>query len=325
MTKVRPRILCLSSTDPYVNLAVEQALLEGCPPDTITMLLWQNAHTVVIGKHQNAWKECNFSALEADGGSLARRITGGGAVYHDMGNLNFSFIAPQGLYDQQRQTGVVLACVQALGIPAVFSGRNDLTADGAKFSGHAYLHGQHASLHHGTLLINVDMGKLAGYLNPDPEKIKSHAVASVRARVVNLCSFVPSLDVAQLKDAMVAAFQSEYGSAQMLASGDLDDARIQALAQRNASFEWRVGRSPAGDAALLKRFDWGGIELRLTIKGGIVQAAQVYSDALDVSLADSLPQLLTGCTYTGPALADAVGKGASPVHRQLADWLSGVV
>lgn len=325
MTKVRARILCLESTDPYQNLAVEQALLEGCPAHTVLLLLWQNAHTVVIGRHQNAWRECNLAALEADGGRLARRITGGGAVYHDMGNLNFSFIASDGVYNRQRQTGVVLSCVQALGIPAAFSGRNDLTADGAKFSGHAYLHGRQASLHHGTLLVSADMGKLAGYLNPDPEKMKSHAVASVRARVVNLTSFVPTLDVAALQRALACAFEGEYGGARPLQREEWDNVRAQALARRNSSFEWRVGRSPAGDAVLRRRFDWGSLELRLTVSGGVVQQAQAYSDAMDVALAEGLPALLAGCRYTGAQLAGAVRRGDTPAHDQLGDWLEGAV
>lgn len=238
-----------------------------------------------------------------------------------MGNLNFSFVASKGIYDEVRQTGVVLSCVRALGIPAVFQGRNDLVADGAKFSGHAYCHRQETSLHHGTLLLDVDLMRLAGYLNPDPEKMKSHSVASVRARVVNLSDFAPDLTIPALKAAMENAFIAEYGTAQTLHEGQLPQPRIQALAQRNASFDWRVGRSPAGDALLSHRFPWGLVELSLTVSGGIVSDVSVHSDAMDESLIALLPNCLTGCRYDGPSLAAALRGLPQPEAEDIAQWL----
>ena len=127
-----------SGSDPFENLAREQVLLEQGPADGLILYLWQNQNTVVIGRNQNAYKECRTSLLEEEGGKLARRLSGGGAVFHDLGNLNFTFLVRTEDYDKDKQTDVILRAVQALGIQAEKTGRNDLTIDGQKFSGHAY-------------------------------------------------------------------------------------------------------------------------------------------------------------------------------------------
>lgn len=185
------RFIVAQSKDPYKNLALEAWLFENGRQD-VWLYLWQNQHTVVIGRNQNAWKECRLSALEADGGKLARRGSGGGAVYHDVGNLNFTFILPRDVYDLRRQLGVILAAMERLGIPARFTGRNDLvTQDGAKFSGNAFQFSAHTALHHGTILVAADMGALSQYLAPSKAKLAAKGVDSVRSRVCNLNTLRP--------------------------------------------------------------------------------------------------------------------------------------
>ena len=143
--------------NPYENLAREQVLLEDGPKDGVVLYLWQNEKTVVIGRNQNAFKECRVSLLEEEGGHLARRLSGGGAVFHDSGNLNFTFILPREDFDIPRQMEVIrLACLH-FGIPAEISGRNDLTANGQKFSGNAFYTSESRAYHHGTILLNADM------------------------------------------------------------------------------------------------------------------------------------------------------------------------
>ncbi len=132
------KIYLTDCIDPHTNLAMEDALLQSLPADTALLFLWQNRHTVVIGSGQNAWRECNTALLEKEGGTLARRSSGGGAVYHDLGNLNFSFIVPREDYDVDRQLHVVTDAVRRLGLAAEKSGRNDLLIDGRKFSGNAF-------------------------------------------------------------------------------------------------------------------------------------------------------------------------------------------
>ena len=233
-------------TDPYRNLAVEQHLLETVPKDACTLYLWQNRRTVVIGRNQNAWKECRVTALEADGGFLARRLSGGGAVFHDMGNLNFTFLMNQTDYDLPRQLGVIVELCRALGIPAECSGRNDVLADGRKFSGNAFYAHNGKRYHHGTLLVDVDMAAMGRYLSPSHAKLEAKGVASVRSRVVNLRELRPELTADAMAEGMEDAFQTVYGlKAERLEERDLDSGRMDALIAHNAGWEWIYGRELA--------------------------------------------------------------------------------
>ena len=163
-------------TDPWKNLAREEFLMGDCADDEAIFYLWRNARTVVIGRNQNAWSECQLDLLESEDGRLARRSSGGGAVFHDLGNLNFSFIVPRRLFSMERQLGVVLGALRSLGIDAEFSGRNDLAIGGRKFSGNAWQLTRDRGLHHGTLLLSADMSMMSRYLNVDPEKLKAEGV-----------------------------------------------------------------------------------------------------------------------------------------------------
>ena len=181
------KLYVLTTTNPHYNLAVEEHLFRNEQEDVC--MLWQNEPTVVIGKNQNAFAEVDPDALRKDGVHLARRITGGGAVYHDLGNVNFSFVsvnsADTGL-DFARFTAPILAALRSLGVHAELSGRNDLLLDGQKFSGNAQYSANGRTLHHGTLLFDTDLTALSRYLRPDEEKLKSKGIRSVRSRVTNL-------------------------------------------------------------------------------------------------------------------------------------------
>ncbi len=312
--------LTVSNTDPYRNLALEELLLSRCrEEDGALLYLWQNDFTVVIGLNQNAWRECRVTALEADGGRLARRTTGGGAVFHDMGNLNFSFIAGKRTYDVPRQLSVIVAAVNALGIDAAVSGRNDIvTGGGAKFSGNAFRNLKDASLHHGTLLINADMDRLSKYLAPSREKLAAKGIKSVRSRVANL-SELAQVTVSDVAAALKAAFLREYGKTRELDAAELACPELAALCARHASYEWRLGKSPACDVELSHRFEWGELQLMLSCEKGIVARAYAYSDAMDADMIQTLPGALTGRRLDGAALAGALpcsGAGAA-----IADWL----
>ena len=287
-----------NSFDPYLNLATEQYLMETVEEDACILFLWQNQNTVVIGKNQNAWKECRTTLLNEEGGVLARRLSGGGAVFHDLGNLNFTFLMPQAEYDLDRQFAVIAEAVSLLGLQAERSGRNDVLAEGRKFSGNAFYKNGAQAYHHGTLLVNVDMDKLGRYLNPSKAKLQAKGVDSVRSRVVNLTELNPHITIASMKEAMAKAFVQVYDKPlSVITDRDFDRDAIEALRQRNASWEWNFGQKLPFSAECEERFVWGGVQIQLSVESGIVQDVRVYSDAMDWSLAPALEQALRGCRF----------------------------
>lgn len=309
-------------TDPYRNLAMEEMLFDaftsGC-----SLYLWQNQNTVVIGKNQNAWKECRISLLEQEGGRLARRSSGGGAVFHDLGNLNFTFILPRKQYDVARQLSVVQRAVAAFGIQADFSGRNDLVerSTGAKFSGNAFRLADTVAMHHGTVLVDVDMQKLSRYLAPSQDKLQAKGVESVRARVVNLSELAPALTIAGLQQALQEAFVEVYGPAGAGVEAALDAAELERRTLHYASWEWRMGHTPRFDITLERRFPWGGLELALSLKNGYVQEAAAYSDAMDEAFVGRIAPAITGCAFRSADLAACMQGLGGEQAAELAAWV----
>ena len=318
---MQPYILTGDSHDPWHNLAVEALLFETIEPDRAVMYLWQNANTVVIGRHQNAWQECRVQLLEAEGGRLARRSTGGGAVFHDLGNLNFSFVMPRAAYDLRRQLEVIRRAVGEFGIRAEFSGRNDLLAEGGKFSGNAFKFSNAAGLHHGTLLVDVDMDRLGRYLAPGEDKLKAKGIRSVRSRVCNLSDLCIGLDIPGLSEALGRAFSAEYGPAQALTMEEGD--RLRALEAQYASWDFRFGKALPFDARLSHRFEWGGVTLELNLKQGHIEGARVWSDAMDEAMVEKIAPALIGVRYENSALAGALWGLHHPQLKDVARWLGG--
>ncbi|MBT9154004.1 MAG: Lipoate-protein ligase A [Firmicutes bacterium] len=316
------------SFDPYYNLALEELLLSHLGERQCVLYLWQNQRTVVIGRHQNAWRECLVDRIETAGGRIARRLSGGGAVYHDLGNLNFTFLVPREAYDLHRQLKVILTAVRELGIEAEFSGRNDILAAGRKFSGNAFYHGQQASFHHGTILLDVDLSILQDYLNVPPQKLAAKGVASVKSRVINLRELVPGLTIEHLKTAMQRAFLAEYGGGgEVMALEPLTTTpEFIFLMDKYASWDWRLGKTPAFDVIHETRFPWGGIELGLVVVGGKVTDAKIFSDAMDVDVIDAMVKSLIGIAYSRQAASNALSELANytlnPLTREVAEWLS---
>ena len=310
--------------DPTLNLAVEEALLLSANADP-ALFLWQNAHTVVIGRGQNAWKECRCDLLKEEGGVLVRRTTGGGAVYHDLGNLNFSFVMPKGIYDVSRQLRVIQKAVLHFGVETQVSGRNDIVIkeSGAKFSGNAFRHMPRSSLHHGTILYHVDMQNLGRYLMPSEEKLKAKGVESVRSRVENLSSRAPGMDIASLKAALFEAFTEEYGPSEHLDWQQvLPREQIEDMQEKYRSWDWTFGRTPEFDMSLRRRFLWGQVELLLSMRHGKVHRADCYTDANDPELSERVSSLLPGVPFSPSALAAALKKSGRPEDDDIAAWLA---
>lgn len=294
-------------TSPYYNLALEEHLLLSCQKGECILYLWQNQRTIVIGRNQNAWKECLVSKLEEEGGRLVRRLSGGGAVYHDLGNLNFTFLVRKEDYDVERQTGVILKAVQKLGIAAEKSGRNDILVDGKKFSGNAYYEQGDHCYHHGTLMVHVDLNGLSRYLTVSREKLESKGVDSVRSRVTNLDEYGP-VTVDQLKEKMLEAFEEEYQlSAKVLKAEELDRHKIAENQERFASWDWIFGKKIDFQHELSHRFQWGQITLQFAVKNGRIEEVNVFSDAMLQAPVCEIPRYLRGIRYRKQSICAELG------------------
>ncbi len=316
-------VITSESTDPWRNLALEELLFTS-HSEGIVLYLWQNRNTVVIGRNQNAWKECRAELLEREGGRLARRTSGGGAVFHDMGNLNFTFITPRDGYNLERQLGVILEAVRSQGVNAKFTGRNDLvTAAGGKFSGNAFCFSRAKGLHHGTILVDVNMDKLSRYLAPSADKLKSKGVDSVRSRVANLRELNPAITIDSMAAAVEAAFKAEYGECVRVDGDSLDRRRLCALEERHASWEWRMGKTPEFNVEFNTRFSWGGIELCFRVKDGTILDTTAYSDAMDEAFIRQLPGLLTGRRLNAREM-EALSLSKNPMLADIGRWLAEV-
>jgi lipoate-protein ligase A len=296
-------VIDTKQTDPNHNLALEEYLLRSVQPGQCILYLWQNQHTVVIGRNQHAANECRIQALEADGGHLVRRLSGGGAVYHDLGNLNFTIALRHEDYDVEKQTEVILKAVQLLGIHAEKTGRNDLTVDGGKFSGHSYYRTGDQCFHNGTIMVNVDLSPLERYLNVSPLKLKAKGVKSVRSRVANLRDFQPDLTIDALKGALAIAFGQVYGlPVTRLEEKDLDQEAIAAGQRRFADPDWVYGQEKPMGVSREDRFDWGILRLDYDVADGVLTQAALWSDGLDADFLSRVPDLLAGCPLEREAL-----------------------
>lgn len=309
------------SRDGWQNLAMDEWFLDHIGPEDMVLYFYINGNAVIIGKNQNPWKECNLRAMERDGVQLVRRITGGGAVFHDAGNLNFSFIAGEDRYDLEKQLNLILRAVSSFGIPCEFSGRNDLLAGGKKFSGNAFCSRAGIRQHHGTLLLRADLSRLQNYLQVDPRKIKAKGVASVRARVCNLSEFTEAVTVEAMLAAIRRAYEGLYGAVTDFAPTPEQVAQVVPYYEKQASWQWRLGKTPAFDLELDTRFPWGGVQLLFTLKNVTVEHVDVYSDAMDAELAGELQTRLTGCRFRSQFLHDALIGSEKEAVRDVARYL----
>ena len=284
--------------NPYKNLAVEEYLLLHCEPQECILYLWQNQNTVVIGRNQNAWKECKVESLEKNGGHLARRLSGGGAVYHDLGNLNFTFLVSKENYSIERQLEVIVRAVQKLGAKAEKSGRNDILIDGKKFSGNAFYEQEEHCYHHGTLMMNVNKEMLSKYLTVSKEKLQSKGVNSVKSRVTNLVDYIPDLTLEALKKALREAFEEVYGlKSNERKMDDLDQKEIENRTKHFSSWNWLYGRKIDFQYEISKRFPWGQMNIQFQVDQGKIVDVNVYSDSLRPMMIEKLPKYLKGIRY----------------------------
>jgi len=292
-----------------------------------------------LGRAQNPWKECNTRRMEEDNVRLARRSSGGGAVFHDLGNTCFTFMAGKPEYDKTISTNIVLSALQALGATAEASGRNDLvvkTAEGdRKVSGSAYRETMDRGFHHGTLLLNADLSRLANYLNPDQKKLQAKGITSVRGRVANLVDLLPGVTHEQICDAIREAFFAHYGErvdAEVISPDKTPDLpNFAETFARQSSWEWNFGQAPAFSHLLDERFTWGGVELHFDVEKGHISRTQVFTDSLNPAPLEALAARLQGCLYRADMLQQACDAliGDFPEQerelRELSAWIARAV
>ena len=292
------QVVVSNQYNPFLNRAVEQYLTDNQEEDTVTLYLWKNQQTVVIGYNQNPYSECNVRLLLDEGGHLMRRGTGGGAVYHDLGNINFSFIADKSLYDVRKQLSVIQDALLAYGLQTEISGRNDLTYDGRKFSGNAFAKGKNNNLHHGTLLIKTDSAMMQRYLIVDKAKLMKNGVKSVASRVINLSEAVPELTSENIKQPLIHSFEKVYGDKTITLDFDtlINKPEVRAIEAEISSHDFLFGRWKQFKTTKKNRFPWGGVEIALQVDeaNAIITDVQMASDCLEPESIQQAEQLLQG-------------------------------
>lgn len=294
--------------DGWLNLARDGYFLENNKKGDVILYFYVNKNAVIIGRNQNAWKECSIANMDADGVQLVRRHSGGGAVFHDNGNLNFSFITDEKHYDLNRQMRVILNAVSKLGLKAELSGRNDITVDGKKFSGNAFSLAKGNRSHHGTILVNADLTKLSNYLCVSKEKMRSKGIDSVRARVCNICELSSGLTVEAMRRLVIESFIEEYGAASEYVFDGTALAEVEERRERLASWEWRFGRTPQFDFETDKRFSFGDTQIYFNLRDGVIRETKVYSDCLDTELTTEIENALTGVHFRKEEIKAALSK-----------------
>lgn len=294
--------------DGWLNLARDGYFLENNKKGDVILYFYVNKNAVIIGRNQNAWKECSIANMDADGVQLVRRHSGGGAVFHDNGNLNFSFITDEKHYDLNRQMRVILNAVSKLGLKAELSGRNDITVDGKKFSGNAFSLAKGNRSHHGTILVNADLTKLSNYLCVSKEKMRSKGIDSVRARVCNICELSSGLTVEAMRRLVIESFIEEYGAASEYVFDGMALAEVEERRERLASWEWRFGKTPQFDFETDKRFSFGDTQIYFNLRDGVIRETKVYSDCLDTELTTEIENALTGVHFRKEEIKAALSK-----------------
>lgn len=299
------------STDPAFNLALEQVVFDLLPRDRGYFMLWQNDNAIIVGKHQNTAQEVNAAFVESHGIRVVRRLSGGGAVYHDLGNLNFTFVvdatAGPGLDLSLFCTPVALA-LGRMGVDARVTGRNDIAVDGQKFSGNAQYVKNGRVMHHGTILFDSDLTVVSRALNVQADKLASKAVASVISRVTNLKPYLGASATledfkAQLLSAMFEGVPMErraFTPGELRAAGDL-------RASRYSTWEWNYGASPAGGLCKRRRVEGcGAVEAYLTLEKGRIRDLSFRGDYFGAEDASALAPLLRGLPLERETLARAL-------------------
>ncbi|MBQ6075762.1 MAG: lipoate--protein ligase [Lachnospiraceae bacterium] len=316
-------VLDLVTTDPAFNLAAEEYVFSSLPRDRAYVMLWQNDRAVIIGKYQNTAAEVNGAAVEAKGIRVVRRLSGGGAVYHDLGNLNFTVITdaePGGKVDLALFCRPVVRTLARFGVPAEISGRNDVTADGKKFSGNAQYIREGRVMHHGTILFDSDLSAVQEALAVKAEKLAGKGVSSVRSRVTNLKPLLPEgTTLAEFRRVLLEELAGG-NEAERYEFNETDTAAIEALKEaRYGRWEWNWGASPESTLRKAKRFEGcGTVEALIGLRRGRIRSLAFRGDFFSTREPEELAERLTGL----PLRAEDIRKGLDGIS--VSDYFTGL-
>lgn len=294
-------------TDPRINLAIEEFALKHLPADEDYLLFYINEPSIIIGKNQNTAEEINAQYVEEHGIHVVRRLSGGGAVYHDLGNLNFSFITKDdgnSFHNYRKFTEPVIQALHKLGVQAQLSGRNDIQVGERKISGNAQFSTRGRMFTHGTLLFASQMENVASALNVNPEKFKSKGVKSVRSRVANISEFLsePMTIEAFRQHLLESIFAGSEVERYELTAQDWE--QIQRISrERYQNWDWNYGKSPAFNMKRVMRLNAGTFDVRLYVEGGIIKTAAIYGDFFGRGEATEITDKLVGLRYDRQALS----------------------
>lgn len=289
-------------TDPTLNLAMEEYALKHLNPENTYFLFYINEPSIIIGKNQNTAEEINAAYVNDNNIHVVRRLSGGGAVYHDLGNLNFSFITKDdgdSFHNFRKFTEPVIEALKELGVNAELSGRNDILAEGRKISGNAQFSTKGRMFSHGTLLFNSNIDEVVNALNVKLDKIQSKGIKSIRSRVANIKEFLKEdLTIEQFKDLLLQSIFKEHGSIERYEWSDEDIKNIKELADsRYRSWDWNYGKSPKCNIQQSKRFAAGQVDIRLEVNKGVIETVKIYGDFFGVGDVSELEQTLVGTKF----------------------------
>ncbi|MCF8303176.1 MAG: lipoate--protein ligase [Bacteroidales bacterium] len=306
-------------TNPYFNLATEEYVMNHFNEDCF--MLWRNAPSIIIGKHQNAMAEINLDYVKQNNIDVVRRLSGGGAVFHDLGNINFTFIKKaekgqeENLVDFHKFTEPILEFLQTLNINAKFEGRNDLTIDGKKFSGNAEHVFKNKVLHHGTLLFQAVMTDLSNALKVDESKFKDKAVKSVRSRVTNISEHLEKpMDIEEFMDKINKYMRDKYNDARIITLSQEDEKNIQDLVDKKyGTWNWNFGYSPNYNFTKKIKTNGGHLEVNLdvqkgVIKKGVIRDAKIYGDFFNIRDIEDIEAALTDCPHEEQNIRERLGR-----------------
>ncbi|MBG9449849.1 lipoate--protein ligase [Cytobacillus firmus] len=289
-------------TDPRINLAIEEYALKNLDIEETYLLFYINEPSIIIGKNQNTVEEINTEYVEDNGIHVVRRLSGGGAVYHDLGNLNFSFITKDdgdSFHNFQKFTEPVTEALQKLGVNAELSGRNDLMAEGRKISGNAQFSTKGRMFSHGTLLFDSEIESVVSALKVKKDKIESKGIKSIRSRVANISEFLDEkITIEEFRTLLLKNIFGDLGEIPEYKLTDEDWERIHQLSrERYQNWDWNYGRSPKFDLQHSYRFPVGQIDIRLNVTKGKIEGCKIYGDFFGVGDVSEIENKLTGIRY----------------------------